>query len=67
MKIISKLKFAAEDEENVKNEVDLMHRVRGHPNVVRQVQYSEACRCDLQFIFRPCWRGVHLNTLGRPV
>jgi hypothetical protein len=34
IKIISKLKFAAEDEENVKNEVDLMHRVRGHSNVV---------------------------------
>jgi len=38
VKIISKLKFAVEDEENVKNEVDLMHRVRGNSNVVRQVQ-----------------------------
>lgn len=42
-KIISKLKFASEDDHDaMMTEVDLMMRARGHPNVVELVEF---CKC----------------------
>ncbi len=42
IKSISKIKFAsASDHENMMTEVDLMMRVRGHPNVINLIECFE--------------------------